>query len=158
MYLCFLQGASSISVLREGVNTAECTYSKTHSGFKNSSWLNWEVETLQGTDNGHDESLRSRSFFLHIYPKACWPRAFVQALSRPLPCLWPAAPGGESANAAKRAKRPEQSQRRRFLRSKENLVANPNPNQVSFLTNHLSAHQLSSVGSSGLDALVVHHR
>lgn len=68
-----------------------------------------------------------------IYPPACWLCAFFQALSRPLPCSWPAAPGGESANAAKRAKRQEQSQTRRPLRLKGNRVANPNPSQVRLL-------------------------
>lgn len=51
----------------------------------------------------------------------------VQALSHPLLCLWPVAPGKESANAAKTL---EPSQRRRLLKAKESPVANPNPSQV----------------------------
>lgn len=63
--------------------------------------------------------------------KACRRFASVQALSRPLPSSWPAAPGGESESAARRAKRPERSRRRPLPRLKGNLDANPNPNQVS---------------------------
>lgn len=135
--------AALIGLMQSGVLALlRALNEKAQSALKNSSWLSREVETWQQREarGAMCSFFFSLSFSFSFFPlsqhtftlRPVGPVLPLQALSRPRPCWWPAAPGGGCASAARRARRREpRPTRPPPPRLKGNRGANPKPSQVS---------------------------